>query len=131
MRRADPPAGWPPGDAAPAGTRLDPLAAWESIRALLRMESAPGVFESWLRPLSFQALDGATARLAVPTHFLADYVATHFLDRLRALWTALEVGRMRSIELAALYTRIGSDAETFKQGQERFASGNRPKWRLR
>jgi enoyl-CoA hydratase/carnithine racemase len=50
---------------------------------------------------------------------------------LRALWTGLEVTRQQSIELAALYTRIGSDAAAFKAGQERFESGQRPKWRLR
>ena len=62
---------------------------------------------------------------------IADSPALAVQGTMRALWTALEVGRVRSIELAALYTRIGSDAETFKQGQERFASGTRPKWRLR
>jgi hypothetical protein len=33
--------------------------------------------------------------------------------------------------LANLFTRIGSDAATFKAGQERFASGERPEWRFR
>ena len=27
--------------------------------------------------------------------------------------------------------RVGSDAAAFKEGQDRFASGERPKWRLR
>jgi enoyl-CoA hydratase/carnithine racemase len=50
---------------------------------------------------------------------------------MRALWTALEVPRLQSIQLANLFTRIGSDAAAFKAGQERFASGERPQWRLR
>ena len=50
---------------------------------------------------------------------------------LRALWMGLEVDRHQSIELAALYTRIGSDSEAFKAGQRRFESGKRPAWRLR
>ncbi|HJR25769.1 MAG TPA: enoyl-CoA hydratase/isomerase family protein [Acidimicrobiales bacterium] len=50
---------------------------------------------------------------------------------LRALWMGLDVARHQSIELASLYTRIGSDAEAFKAGQRRFESGQRPKWRLR
>jgi enoyl-CoA hydratase/carnithine racemase len=50
---------------------------------------------------------------------------------LRALWMGLDVGRHQSIELASLYTRIGSDSEAFKAGQRRFESGQRPKWRLR
>ena len=50
---------------------------------------------------------------------------------MRALWTALEVPKTQAIGLANLFTRIGSDAAAFKAGQERFASGTRPKWRLR
>jgi enoyl-CoA hydratase/carnithine racemase len=50
---------------------------------------------------------------------------------MRALWTALEVPRSQAIGLANLFTRIGSDAAAFKAGQERFASGERPKWHLR
>jgi enoyl-CoA hydratase/carnithine racemase len=50
---------------------------------------------------------------------------------MRALWTALEVSRHQGIEMANLFTRIGSDAEAFKEGQARFASGQRPEWRLR
>ncbi|HKE73046.1 MAG TPA: enoyl-CoA hydratase/isomerase family protein [Acidimicrobiales bacterium] len=50
---------------------------------------------------------------------------------MRALWTALEVPRAQAIGLANLFTRIGSDAAAFKAGQDRFASGERPRWRLR
>lgn len=50
---------------------------------------------------------------------------------MRALWTALEVGRAQGIGVANLFTRIGSDAAAFKAGQDRFASGARPEWRLR
>jgi hypothetical protein len=50
---------------------------------------------------------------------------------MRALWTALDVPRNQAIGLANLFTRIGSDAAAFRAGQERFASGERPHWRLR
>ena len=50
---------------------------------------------------------------------------------MRALWTALEVPRTQAIGLANLFTRVGSDAAAFKAGQDRFASGERPRWRLR
>jgi len=50
---------------------------------------------------------------------------------MRALWTGLEVSRQQGIQLANLFTRIGSDAATFRAGQERFMSGRRPRWRLR
>jgi enoyl-CoA hydratase/carnithine racemase len=50
---------------------------------------------------------------------------------MRALWTALEVPRTQALGLANLFTRIGSDAAAFKAGQDRFAAGERPQWRLR
>lgn len=50
---------------------------------------------------------------------------------MRALWTALEVPRTQAIGMANLFTRVGSDAAAFKAGQERFAGGQRPQWRLR
>jgi len=50
---------------------------------------------------------------------------------MRALWTAFDTSRSQAIGLANLFTRIGSDAAAFKAGQERFASGQRPKPTLR
>ena len=50
---------------------------------------------------------------------------------MRALWTGLEVSRRQGLEVANLFTRIGNDPEAFRQGQARFASGQRPKWNLR
>src|SRR5262245_4663887 len=50
---------------------------------------------------------------------------------MRALWTALELPRTQAISTANLFTRIGSDAAAFKAGQDRFASGERVRWRLR
>jgi enoyl-CoA hydratase/carnithine racemase len=62
---------------------------------------------------------------------IADAPALAIQGTMRAIWTALEVGRTNAIAAANLFTRIGSDAEAFRQGQERFASGQRPEWRLR
>ena len=46
-------------------------------------------------------------------------------------FTALEVSRHQGIELANLFTRIGSDPAAFRAGQVRFESGKRVEWRLR
>jgi enoyl-CoA hydratase/carnithine racemase len=62
---------------------------------------------------------------------IADSPALVVQGTMRALWTALEVPRSQAIGLANLFTRIGSDAAAFAEGQERFASGERPKWNLR
>jgi enoyl-CoA hydratase/carnithine racemase len=62
---------------------------------------------------------------------IADAPPLAIQGTMRALWTALEVSRAQGIEVANLFTRIGTDAAAFRAGQERFASGDRPKWRLR
>lgn len=70
-------------------------------------------------------------RAAWAAKVIADSPALAIQGTMRALWTALEVGRHASIELSNLFTRIGNDAEAFRQGQERFASGERPELRIR
>jgi len=62
---------------------------------------------------------------------IADSPPLAIQGTMRALWTALEVSRSQAIDLANLFTRIGSDADAFRAGQERFASGGRVQWRLR
>jgi len=70
-------------------------------------------------------------RAAWAARVIADSPAIAVQGTMRALWTGLEVSRRQGIELANLFTRIGSDAEAFRQGQARFESGTRPEWRLR
>jgi enoyl-CoA hydratase/carnithine racemase len=62
---------------------------------------------------------------------IADAPPIAIQGTMRALWTALEVSRRQGIEVANLFTRIGSDADAFRAGQERFATGKRPQWQLR
>lgn len=50
---------------------------------------------------------------------------------MRALWTALEMPRTQAIGMANLFTRIGSDAAAFEDGQQRFSSGQRVEWHKR
>lgn len=61
---------------------------WEMVRSVLRHECGARTFDNWLKPIVLVGIDGDTVRLALPTAFLADWVANHFLDRLRSLWTA-------------------------------------------
>lgn len=75
--------------------------------------------------------DQLEERAAWAARVIADSPALAVQGTMRALWTGLEVSRSQAIELASLYTRIGSDAATFKEGQKRFESGQRPKWQLR
>jgi len=62
---------------------------------------------------------------------IADSPPLAIQGTMRALWTALEVSRKQAIDVANLFTRVGSDAAAFQAGQDRFASGERPRPRTR
>ena len=79
----------------------DYIGAWESIRAALRHECGARTFDNWLKPIAFAGVDDDAVNLAVPTAFLADWIANHFLDRLRALWTARDPA-IRHVVLAVV-----------------------------
>ncbi len=81
---------------------------WESVRATLRRECGARTFDNWLKPITLLDIDGDTVRLALPTAFLADWVANHFIDRLRSLWIA-QAADVRHVVLVVVPTR-GTDA---------------------
>ena len=90
----------------------DAHAAWEAIRSMLRAEFGQRTFDSWLKPVEFVGIEDGEATLALPTHFMADWIRNHFLDRLRGLLTA-QVPGVRSIKLVvspAIRERAAAEA---------------------
>ncbi|MDB5408729.1 MAG: chromosomal replication initiator protein DnaA [Rhodospirillales bacterium] len=60
---------------------------WARVRARLREEFGEAAFRSWLRAMTlFEVVDGRV-RIGVPTRFLRDWVAAHYSERIRALWS--------------------------------------------
>jgi chromosomal replication initiator protein len=60
---------------------------WARVRAQLREEFGEAAFRSWLRAMTlFEVVEGRV-RIGVPTRFLRDWVAAHYSDRIRALWS--------------------------------------------
>lgn len=49
----------------------------------------------------------------------------------RALWAARELSRQQALDLCYLYSYIGTRPDIISAGQQRFAAGHRPQWRLR
>ena len=64
--------------------------AWEAIRANLRRDCGARTFDGWLRPIALGDFDSAsgTLRLQLPSQFMADWVQTHFAERLSLAWKA-------------------------------------------
>ena len=66
----------------------DVLAAtWEKISASLHAQFGDAVFRSWLKPLQFMGIEGATVQLSAPTRFMREWIHTHYMDTVRELWS--------------------------------------------
>jgi enoyl-CoA hydratase/carnithine racemase len=77
------------------------------------------------------AADDLLARAQEVAQIIADSPPLVVQGTMRALWTAFEMPKSQAIGMANLFTRVGSDAAAFKAGQERFSSGERPRWTTR
>jgi len=64
--------------------------AWEAIRTGLRRDCGARTFDGWLRPIALGNFDPETGalRLELPSQFMADWVQTHFSERLTLAWRA-------------------------------------------
>jgi chromosomal replication initiator protein len=83
---------------AELGTDNQLNAQWARVRGRLRAEFGEATFRSWLKPLTLAGRRGADLRVAVPSRFMRDWVATHYADRLKTLWTN-EDPDIRSVEV--------------------------------
>lgn len=63
-------------------------AQWSEISEQLRAEIGEAAFQSWIKPISVRAQEGETVKITVPTRFMRDWVAAHYVDRLTDLWAS-------------------------------------------
>ena len=59
---------------------------WGRVRGRLRSEVGEAAYRSWLKPLTLAGSRNGKLRLAVPTRFMRDWVASNYAERLHALW---------------------------------------------
>ena len=82
----------------PAGAPIAaPLeAAWDSIRGGLRRDLGARTFDGWLKPAVLGAFepDSGALEIQLPSQFMADWVRSHFGERLSLAWkTVLPIVR--------------------------------------
>jgi len=93
---------------------------WARVRVRLREEFGEIEYGRWLKPLTLLGLEQSEIRIAAPNRFLRDWVGSHYLDRIQALWAA-ENKAVRTILIvvqasetaprsAAMAPRNGSEA---------------------
>ena len=74
-------------------------------------------------------------KLHEAAQWAAEVIASHpplaIQGTVRAIWAARELSRSQALGLGYAFIGLGTNAESLRQGQEAFASGQRPKWKLR
>lgn len=96
-----PSAGLSPASFGPdtvGGLPVAMLESWQRVRTRLVSEVGEAAFKSWLAPLALQDVTEGAVRLSLPTRFMRDWVATHYVDRVRRLLTE-EMPGLRSVDL--------------------------------
>jgi len=63
-------------------------AEWGRVLGQLKDEVGEAAYRSWLRSITVERVEAGEAVLAVQTRFLRNWIATHYADRLLALWRA-------------------------------------------
>ncbi len=76
----------PQGDGM--GTEAPLEAAWKSIRDNLRKDLGARTFDGWIKPAELGQFDPESGALDIllPSQFMADWVKSHFGDRIRLAW---------------------------------------------
>ena len=88
--------------------------AWDQIRAGLRRDCGARTFDGWLRPIALGGFDSetGTVRLDLPSQFMADWVQTHFAERLALAWRGvLPAVRTVAIGVSASAQRTATAAD--------------------
>jgi len=70
------------------------------VKNVLRRESGETAFRTWILPIEPVSFDNAALEIAVPTRFIRDWVRTHYLDRIRVLWTQQTGAPCARVDLA-------------------------------
>ncbi|MBA3729685.1 MAG: chromosomal replication initiator protein DnaA [Sphingomonas sp.] len=82
---------------------MSPLeAAWDAIRTGLRRDLGTRTFDGWLKPAGLGKLESDSGELEIvmPSQFMADWVQSHFGERLTLAWKAV-LPLVRSVRIVA------------------------------
>ena len=77
-------------EAAPSdgleGVKLAATGEWARVVSRLKEEVGETAYRSWLKSMRLERVADGEGVIAVPTRFLRNWIATHYADRLLALW---------------------------------------------
>jgi chromosomal replication initiator protein len=70
------------------GAAATPQYEWNRVLGQLKQEVGETAYRRWLAPVSVQRIDGGEAVIGAPARFFRDWIASHYADRILALWRA-------------------------------------------
>ena len=65
---------------------MTPDTVWSDLKPSLKKHFSEKVYESWLKFLTFEDLNGGRVYLSVPTRFLRDWITNRYVPQLTKLW---------------------------------------------
>ena len=71
---------------------------WDRVRRRLRTEIGEDIYTSWFTRVELEDCGPEEVRLSVPTRFLRNWIQSHYVERLLALWRS-EAPQLRKIDL--------------------------------
>ncbi len=86
-------------------------AEWDRVKTRLKQEFGESAFKSWVTPITAATFRNGEVELAVPTRFMRDWIATHYGERIRALWNG-ENPSVRKVTLKVEAARNAAMAGT-------------------
>jgi chromosomal replication initiator protein len=71
---------------------------WDRVRRRLRTDIGEDIYTSWFTRMELEDCGPEEVRLSVPTRFLRNWIQSHYVERLLALWRS-EAPQLRKIDL--------------------------------
>ena len=67
-------------------SQADHTAIWERVKARLKAAFGEATYKSWLGAMQFHACDARQLYIYVPTRFIRDWVASHYIEDIARFW---------------------------------------------
>ena len=59
---------------------------WEKLKVKLKKQVGDTAYKNWLKQLSFNSIDKNVITLSVPTKFLRDWIASHYVEKIKLIF---------------------------------------------
>ncbi len=104
-----------------------PQFEWNRVLGQLKQEVGETAYRRWLAPVSVQRIDGGEAVIGAPARFFRDWIASHYADRILALWRAQnrQVKRVSVIVAPVLRTPGTADSPRRREPPGNSRAGSR------